>query len=120
MNKQQALHNFWNSFNLEAYDESTVPDDALFPYITYESPSDSFGNSISARASIWYRSNSWSAITLKEEQISLDISRGGKMVAYDGGAMWIQRSNPWAQRLSDPDDDTIRRIVLNISIEFMD
>ena len=42
------------------------------------------------------------------------------MIAFDGGAMWIQKSTPWAQRLADPDDEMIRRIVMNVSVEFMD
>lgn len=120
MDKAQALNTFWNSFGLLAYDENTVPDDATLPYITYESQSDSFGNSLSLRANLWYRSNSWEDITLKEQQIARDISRGGKMIPYDGGAIWIQKSRPWAQRLSDPNDDTIRRIILNINIEYID
>ncbi len=41
------------------------------------------------------------------------------MIAFDGGAMWIQMATPWAQRLSE-NDDSIRRIVLNVMIEYMD
>mgnify|MGYP007057717663 CR=1 FL=1 len=28
MNKTQALHQFWNSFGIDAYEENSVPDDA--------------------------------------------------------------------------------------------
>lgn len=120
MNKVQALDRFWNGFGLKAYDENSVPDNTAFPYITYEVSDDSFGNSLAQTASLWYRSNSWSEITSKEQQISDFITRGGRTVAYDGGVMWIQRDSPWSQRMADPNDDKIRRIVLNISIEFLD
>lgn len=120
MDKIQALHNFWSSFNLTAYDENSVPDDAQLPYITYEVSSDDFGNTLAQTASLWYRSTSWADITRKEQQISNYITKGGLIYPYDGGALWIQKASPWAQRMSDPSDDKIRRIVLNVTIEFLD
>lgn len=119
MNKMQTLNAFWNSFGLKAYDENTVPDNAQLPYITYEASSDDFGNKIAQTASLWYRSSSWADITAKEEQISEFISRGGINVSYNGGSMWIQKASPWAQRMDDPSDEMIRRIVLNVTIEFL-
>lgn len=120
MNKEQTLDRFWNGFGLNAYDENSVPDKTPFPYITYEVSADSFGNVLAQTASLWYRSSSWSEITEKEQQIADFITRGGRTIAYDDGAMWIQRATPWAQRMNDPSDEMIRRIVLNITIEFLD
>lgn len=120
MNKMQTLHAFWSGFGLKAYDETSVPDEAVLPYITYEVSNDDFGNSRLQSASLWYRSSSWAEITAKEQEIADFITRGGRMLAYEGGAMWIQRASPWAQRMSEPSDDTIRRIVLSILIEFLD
>lgn len=120
MNKIQALHDFWSSFDLTAYDENSVPDDAVMPYITYEVISDSFGDAVAQTASLWYRSTSWESITQKELQIAEEITRGGKMITYDDGAFWIVRANPWAQRLADDSDDSVRRIILNVQIEFID
>lgn len=119
MNAIQTLHNFWNGFGLPAYDETDVPDDAQLPYITYEVSNDYFGGVLAQAASVWYRSSSWVAVTEKEQQIADYIGRGGRMVAFDGGAFWIKRGEPWAQRMGDPDDDMIRRIALNIEIEFL-
>ena len=120
MNKMQTLQAFWSGFGIPAYDENTVPDDAVLPYITYEASSDDFGNTMLRNASLWYRSSSWAEITAKEQQIADFITRGGRMISYDGGAMWIQKANPWAQRMSEPSDDSIRRIVLSYNIEFLD
>ncbi len=130
MDKEQTLNAFWNSFGLPAYDENTVPDyvDDGYgnkvklepPYITYEVRSDRFGNVLAHSASIWYRSTSWAEVTAKEHEIARRIGRGGTMVDYDGAAMWIQCGSPWAQRMSDPSDDAIRRIVLNTSIEYLE
>lgn len=127
MDKLQALHSFWSDFGLKAYDENSVPDEALkdlkndsIPYLTYEATNDDFGNPIAQTINLWYRSSSWTNITAKEQEISSFITRGGRMIAYDDGAMWIQKGAPWAQRLSDTSDDMIRRIALNVTVEFMD
>lgn len=119
MNKEQAYHAFWAQF-APAYDETSVPDGAGFPRITYEGVSDDFGEQIASSASIWTRSSSWSEAETLKKQIEQKITRGGIMKATDGGAIWIKRGNPFAQRLGDPSDDLIRRIVLNLELEFID
>ena len=128
MNKIQTLHSFWSGFGIPAFDENSVPDEAerielygsAFPYITYEVSSDSFGHGLVQSASLWYRSTSWAEATAKEMQISDFITRGGRMIAFDDGAFWIQKGSPWAQRLNDPSDDMIKRIILNLEVEYMD
>ena len=120
MNKIQALDAFWNSFTWPAFDESSVPDKTPTPYITYEVSDDNFGNKVMRSASLWYRSSSWEDITKKEQEIANSITRGGKMVPYDGGALLIQKGSPWAQRMSEPSDWMMRRIVLNVTYEFLD
>lgn len=120
MNKIQTLHSFWSGFGLPAYDETDVPDKAQLPYITYEVASDDFGDALNLNASIWYRSSSWADITAKEQEISDFITRGGRMLSFDDGAMWLQKGTPWAQRMSEPSDDMVRRILLTVAIEFLD
>ena len=120
MNKIQALDAFWNSFSWPAFDENSVPDDTPFPYITYETSSDDFGNTMYRSVNLWHRSSSWEDITKKEQSIANKITRGGVMVPYDGGAILIQKATPWAQRMSEPSDSMVRRIVLNVSMEFLD
>jgi hypothetical protein len=119
MTKEQALHNFWSSFGWKAYDETSVPDEAQLPRITYEVSTDSFGHEVAQTASLWMRKTGWKEISDKADEIERAITKGGKMLAYTGGALWIKRGSPWAQRMAD-DDDTLRRIVLNVSVEFVD
>ena len=119
MTKAAAIYQFWNSFGLKAYEENTVPDDATFPYITYQLVTDSFDREIQLSASIWYRSESWTAINAKTEEISQKISRGGKIISCDGGAIWMKRGQPFAQNMGDESDDLIKRKYLNITAEFM-
>ena len=119
MTKAAAIYQFWNSFGLTAYEENSVPDDAAFPYITYQLVTDSFDREISLTASLWYRSESWTGINAKTEEISQKISRGGKIVSCDGGAIWLKRGQPFAQNMGDESDDLIKRKYLNITAEFM-
>ena len=119
MTKAAAIYQFWNSFGLTAYEENTVTDDASFPYITYQLVTDSFDREIPLTASLWYRSESWTAINAKMEEISQKISRGGKIIPCDGGAIWLKRGQPFAQSMGDESDDLIKRKYLNITAEFM-
>ena len=119
MTKAAAMYQFWNSFGLTAYEENTVPTDATFPYITYQLVTDSFDREIPLTASLWYRSESWTTINAKTEEISQKISRGGKIISCDDGAIWLKRGQPFAQNMGDESDDLIKRKYLNITAEFM-
>ena len=119
MTKAAAIYKFWSSFGLTAYEENTVPTDAAFPYITYQLVTDSFDREIPLTASIWYRSESLAGINAKTEEISQTISRGGKIIPCDGGAIWLKRGQPFAQSMGDESDDLIKRKYLNITAEFM-
>ena len=119
MTKAAAIYQFWNSFGLTAYEENTVPDDATFPYITYQLVTDSFDREIPLTASLWDRRKSLTGINAKTEEISQKISRGGKIISCDGGAIWLKRGQPFAQSMGDESDDLIKRKYLNITAEFM-
>ena len=119
MTKAAAIYQFWSGFGLTAYEENTVPTDAVFPYITYQLVTDSFDHEVPVTASLWYRSESWTAINAKTEEISQTISRGGKIIPCDGGAIWLKRGQPFAQSMVDKSDDLIKRKYLNITAEFM-
>ena len=121
MDKAQALHNFWSSFNLTAIDELSAYDstnDLPDNYITYEVQTSNFGDSVSLSASLWYRSTSWAAISQKADEIANFIGWGGRLYAVTDGYVWIKLGSPFAQRMA-AEQDNIRRIVLNISVDFL-
>ena len=119
MTKAAAIYQFWNSFGLTAYEVNTVQTDPSFPYITYQLVTDSFDREVQVTASLWYRSESWTAINAKTEEISQKINRGGKIISCDDGAIWIKRGQPFAQNMRDESDNLIKRKYLNITAEFM-
>ena len=118
MTKAAAIYQFWSSFGLTAYEENTVPEDAAFPYVTYQLVTDSFDREVAATASLWYRGESWTAINAKTEEISAHIGLGGKIIKCDGGRIWIKRGQPFAQNMGDESDDLIKRKYLNLTFEF--
>ena len=120
MTKGQAIQKFWESFGITAYDETSVPDDAPFPYITYQVHTSSLDGLCITNASIWYRSYSWKEISEKTEEISKAIAQMfPPSVKIDGGRLFITKGVPFAQRMRDESDDAIRRMLLNVNYEFL-
>ena len=68
--------------------------------------------------SLWYKSYSWEEISKKTEEIAKFIYKM-KPIQIDGGYLWINKGSPFAQRMSDPSDDLIRRMYINIDVEFL-
>lgn len=114
MNKWEAIQSFWESFDLPAYDENSVPDDATAPYITYSAETADFENVILLTGSIWYRSTSWKNISLKSDEIASSLK---KIIKLDDGYLFITRGSPFAQRMMDT-DETVKRIYINLMCEF--
>ena len=120
MDKVQALHTFWNSFGIPASDETTVPDSAAFPYMTYSMTTDSFGNVVPISLNIYYRSNSWRDATLKSEEIAKRIKENEyEMIKFDKGYIYLTGGTPFAQRIAIDEDRAIKRIYMNILAEFL-
>lgn len=118
MDNEQAYKAFWASFGLNSYDENTVPESASLPYITYEYAENDFDDGeIALTANLWDGGKSWGYLTKIVDNIKHAIGYGGITLKTDEGYIWIKRRSPFAQRTADPNDN-IRRIMLNISVEF--
>lgn len=120
MNKEQALNEFWNGFGITAYDNNSVPDNAPYPRITYECITDNFGYPVTSSASIWTRSSGWASAEKIKQAIEQRITRGGCYKTYSNGAMWIRRGNPFSVRSRDASDESVKQIMLNIEIEYIE
>lgn len=118
MTKNEAYHSFLTAFKWIVYDENTVPDDATLPRLTYNFADAEFGTPVLLSVSAWDRSYSWSNVTEMADDIYDGIGLGGKILTYDDGYIWVKRGQPFAQRMSD-EDDSIRRIVINLEVEFL-
>ena len=117
MNAWQAIQNFWESFDIPAYDENSVPDDAVLPYITYNASIGKFESPIPLTGSIWYRSTSWKDISLKANEI-IESVIPYKLIKLDNNEyIHVVRGSPVLQRMTDP-DASIKRIYINLMAEF--
>lgn len=119
MTAEQAIHAFWSSFNLTAYDENSVPDDAQLPYITYSLSVDTFNNTVLNTINIWYRSTSWINVTDKAKEIINTITDGGISIPTDKGMIRMNLGNPIYNRMGD-EDGNIKRIRMNIETEYIE
>lgn len=131
MNKQQAYNSFWSGFGVLAFEENSVPDDetidamiksglapAKFPYITYQVLIDDLGSPVYPTASIWDRSTSWQRADTLANTISARI-QNTNTIKLDNGRVFITKGSPFAQHMSEEADRYIRRVVLNLGIEFL-
>ena len=112
MTKDKVLHAWFSQF-LPAYPTSNVPEDAVFPWLTYELITGSWeSGEIALTVNLWYYTESEAIPNAKAQEISDAIGMGGVLVPYDGGAMWIKR-------IADESDKNIKRRYLNITVEFL-
>ena len=118
MDKWQVLQSFWESFNIPAYDENTVPDNATMPYITYEAEIGSYNTTLALSANIWYLSESWADISRKAQEILDFIGESYTSYSITGGYLYIPKNNITMQRLRDDSNPLIRRILIQYSAEY--
>jgi hypothetical protein len=120
MTKAAAIHNFFSSFGLTPYEVSSVPSDVVLPYLTYELTTGAWDDGeINITVNLWYYTESQTAPNAKAQEIAETIGRGGKLLAYDGGAIWLKRGSPWCQNLGDPADLMVKRRYINVTAEFL-
>lgn len=121
MDRWEAQYNFWSSFDIPAYEVNSVPDleYVTFPYITYEAAASGFDEPVSVSASIWDRSNSWETADGIADRIERFIRKMG-CPKIKGGRYRVYIENAaFAQNMGDPEDDQIKRKLLNVNFEFM-
>lgn len=122
MDKWQVQYKLWSSFGIPAYDASSVPDGddrPNFPYITYNGVDGTFDSDIPVTVSVWTRDYSWSQANRISDTIYQALKNGGATVRYDNGIIWATAETPFSQNMGDPDDDLIRRKILNILLHFV-
>lgn len=117
MTKDKALQAWFEQF-LTAYPTSNVPEDTIFPYLTYELITGAFDNGeIGLTVNLWYYTESEAVPNAKVQEISDTIGVGGAVVPCDGGYIWIKRGSPWCQNIAEEKD--IKRRYINITVEYL-
>ena len=123
MTKAEALYSFFSGFGIPAYASSSVPDDAVFPWLTYDLSTSAWdgdnGGSVPLTVNLWYYTTSEAAPNAKADELSKAIGYGGKLLACDDGYIWLKRGSPWCQSLHDDSDSMIKRRYINITADYM-
>lgn len=121
MTPEAAIYQFLSSFGIPAYATASTPDQAQFPYITYDLViGEWMGGEVNMPVNVWYRTDSEAAPNAKVREVSHAIGMGGITIPCDGGTLWLKKGSPWAQAVTvDGEDEKVKRRLLNISIETM-
>ena len=120
MTKEQALHKFFNQFGITGYRSTSVPDDVIFPFLTYDTPISSFEEEpVSITVNLYYYTESEAVPDAKAEEIRQAIGIGGKLLHCDGGYIWLKCGSPWCQSLVDETNHNIKRRYINITAEYL-
>lgn len=118
MTKAEALYKFFSGFGIAAYPDTSVDEDADFPYLTYTPSFDSVGNEVSIPVNLWYRTESELTPSKKAQEIA-DAIGGGVYVPCDGGAILITKGTPFCQAMMDSEQPTVKRRYINITAEYI-
>ena len=119
MTKGAALQAFFGGI-MTAYAASAVPDDATFPYLTYDLITSAWGDSeVGLTVNMWFRTTSEKEPNAAVDKLSKAIGLGGVQLPCDDGIIWLKRGSPWAQSLTDETDKTIKRRYINVTAEYI-
>lgn len=121
MTPEAAIFSFLNGFGIPAYAASSVPDQAEFPYITYDLVlGEWMRGEVNMPVNVWYRTESEAEPNAKVRQIADTLGIGGATVRCDGGMLWFKKGSPWAQAVViDGEDEKVKRRYVNINIEYL-
>lgn len=118
MTKAAAIDKFFNSFGIPAYPTDEVPDDAVFPWITYEPIISSYNgqDTVYPTMNVYYRSRRNVEINAKCDEISKALE-SGIMLNCDDGNIAVYLSGSW-DKLTDKADEAIKRKYTTLQMTF--
>ena len=126
--KVSALQTFWSSFGINAYPSIKVPEKARsdllkkgVPYITYDIVLGLFDQLCYMTGQIHYNVMLTGIAPLDKKQQSIvdDLKRVGTTVPYKDGIMIVNLSSPAVQLMTE-ENDSIKKAIINIVVEFTD
>lgn len=120
MTKGEALQQFFAGFGIPAYPATSVPDDATFPWLTYDLVIGGWESGETAlTVNLWFYTESEAIPNAKAQEIADVIGLGGVTLPCQNGLIWLKRGSPWSQSLRDEANPNVKRRYLNITAEFL-
>ena len=99
----KAVYQFFSGFNIPAYDQQAVPEDAEPPYITYYIQEPEWGRQSTGYAQVWYRTKSRATVNAKTDEIASAIGDRGVNLECRGGYVMIRPESPLIVPVKDGD-----------------
>lgn len=119
MSKDKALQAWFTAFGMTAYPSTSVPDDTVFPWLTYEYITGSFGDSdVPIAVNMWFWTESESIPNQKAEEFRKYILEHD-LIECDEGLIWVKTGVPWCQSLTDETSPTVKRRYCNVTLEYL-
>lgn len=119
MSKDKALQAWFTAFGMAAYPSTSVPDDTVFPWLTYEYITGSFGDSdVPIAVNMWFWTESESIPNQKAEELRKYILEHD-LIECDEGLIWVKTGVPWCQSLTDETSPTVKRRYMNVTLEYL-
>jgi hypothetical protein len=121
MTKDKALYQYFNKFaeqiGISCYVNTAVPDDADYPYLTYEYKTADFDNDVSIVVNMWFYTSSESVPNEAAEELR-EWLKANPLALYDGGAIWLKADSPFCQSMTDPASNLIKRRYILLTAEY--
>lgn len=119
MTKNKALYAWLNEF-MPFHRASSVPDDVVMPYGTYEYIDSAFDlGEVGLTVNLFFRTESEAIPDEKAQELSKRIGYGGVTIPCDEGYIWLKRGSPFCQSLTYENDPAIKRRYINITAEYL-
>jgi len=104
-----ALYDFFSGFDIPAYIQDNIPDNAKMPYITYELIEPEPLATALFHASVWYRSTNIAEIGAKVDEIKAAIGNGVDLPTESGVVhIFREKNGAFGKIMNDPDRETKR------------
>ena len=119
MTKGAALQQFFSQF-LTAYTATSVPEDVVFPYLTYDADFDAWGGEpVSLTVNLWFYTESEAVPNAKADEISKALEGGAVLDMGNGEYIVLHRGSPWCQALRDETNNNVKRRYLNVTADYL-
>lgn len=121
MTPDKALNAYFNTFakknGLKAYPSTSVPDDIIFPWMTYEFKEAEFNEDVNITVNLWYHTDSEAQPNATARALKKYVQENS-LISCDNGAIWVKIGSPFVQSLTDEVDRSVKRRYINLDLEF--
>lgn len=118
MTADKAIYKFFDDF-MQAYPDTSVPDEVKLPYLTYTFTFSAFGDGEqNMTVRMWFRSESEAMPNEVVRQFKKYVEEKG-MIKVDSGYVWLKLGSPFCINLSHENDTAFKLRQINLLIEML-